>query len=108
MSSGHGERRGADGNARRSRRFENGSVNRVHTFELGYIGKEDLRRDHVRSSSSSRSFSDAIVVEAGFPFGVELFWDLAGMDVKADFAGPIQRVPLENSRADAEIVLALI
>ena len=48
MSSGHGERRDADANARRSRRFENRSVNRVHPFELGYIGEEDLRRDHVR------------------------------------------------------------
>src|SRR5712671_6486555 len=54
MSIGHGERRDADRNARWSRRFENGSVNRVHTFELGYIGEEDLRRDHVRVIHSSR------------------------------------------------------
>jgi hypothetical protein len=45
MGSGHGERRDADRNARRSQRFENGSVNRIHRFELGYIGEEDLRRN---------------------------------------------------------------
>src|ERR1700675_2755287 len=54
MSRGHSERRDADGNARRSRRFENGSVNRVHPFELGYIGEEDQRRDHVRVIHRSR------------------------------------------------------
>jgi TetR/AcrR family transcriptional regulator, transcriptional repressor for nem operon len=47
-------------------------------------------------------------LDPGFHFGVEIFWDLAGMQVKADFAGDIQRVSHQNSRAEGEIVADLM